>query len=549
MDDFTTLSDDELTAFITTQRERFTALLALDSPSVAEVDEAETLATEIEAAEAHQTSRSTAPDRMSALRERFATDPEADPEPEPDDGEEDEDDPAPSPDQPEDPAAEDPAAPQAGGRVATLARKTKRPDAPSRSVGMVSITAAADVPEFTSGQKLATALDIAQAAINRAKGFTAPDGDGETVDLRKFGTAKIEIPFDDDLIIDRNNENNANEVLARAADEKRLPGGSLVASAGWCAPSETVYDLSNDATDEGLISLPEVGIKRGGMRYAASPDFAAFYANPGFIQTEAQAIAGTTKPCVEVPCPTFTDVRLDAEGLCIKVPILLNAGYPEVVAQFVKGTLNAHLHWINANVIGRLVTFAGAARVTTGIGSTVGDTLALITLIADQRRQQFRLALDASMEVIIPFWVKNAMIADLALRNGRATTDPVNDTELAAHFAARKLNVQYVYDWQLLPTVDVGGTAGVDESMTYPATFDVLMYPAGAVVKGVAPVINLSTVYDAASLATNTYTGLFTEQGLLVAKLKLSIDLIRIPILSAGKMGALSLDATTAGWA
>ena len=45
------------------------------------------------------------------------------------------------------------------------------------------------------------------------------------------------------------------------------------------------------------------------------------------------------------------------------------------------------------------------------------------------------------------------------------------------------------------------------------------MYPAGTWVKGTADVINLNAVYDAAELATNIYTALFFEQGILTAQL------------------------------
>jgi hypothetical protein len=288
-----------------------------------------------------------------------------------------------------------------------------------------------------------------------------------------------------------------------------------------------VYDLTQDATNEGMLSLPEIGVKRGGIRFAESPTFAAFYANPGFIQTEAQAIAGTVKPCVEVNCPSFTEVRLDVEGLCIKVPILTNAAYPEYVRNFIEGTLVAHQHWINANVIGRLVTSAGAARVVTGLGSTVADTLEALELLADQRRQSWRLSMNRTLEVVLPFWVRGAMRSDLSRRTGLAF-EQVTDQQLAAHFRARKLNVQFVYDWQ-----------PINESVNaYPSTYQALMYPAGTFVKGTAPVINLSTVYDAASLATNVYTGLFTEQGLLVAKRKFAANLITLPICNAGRTGA-----------
>lgn len=67
------------------------------------------------------------------------------------------------------------------------------------------------------------------------------------------------------------------------------------------------------------------------------------------------------------------------------------------------------------------------------------------------------------------------------------------------------------------------------------------MYPAGQWARGMADVISLSTVYDAASLAVNTYTGVFFEQGLLVADGCYDSFKVTLPICAAGQSGASSL--------
>lgn len=571
--DFSTMTVEQIAAYISERREAFNAIVALKDPTSAQVAEAEGIATSIEEAEAAATSMK---DRFAALQQRFNQGSQEDPDKkeartiadpkevrkadvagDPEHKETVVESPGEvvppgevAPDEPEDEVVvrekviEDEG--KAGGRVVALASRTKRPAAPTITRKPVAITAAADVQGFAAGQSLEL-QQVAEAVISRARGFSPPSGtdpDAEP-DLRKFGTAQFRVDFDPEATVDR--WDDADDAMKYVTDEANLPGGSLVAAGGWCSPSETVYDLDQDATTEGMLSLPEIGVRRGGIRYAQSPEFSVFYANPGFIQTEAQAIAGTTKPCIEVPCPSFQDVRLDAEGICIKVPILTNAAYPEVVTNFVSGSLIAHQHWMNANIIGRLVTFAGAARVLTGIGSTVDDTMGGLELLADQRRQKYRLGLNTTMEVVVPFWVKGALRSDLAARTGQDA--PVTDQQIAAHWTGRNLNVQYVYDWQLLPTVDVGGTAGTDEAMTYPTTFQALMYPAGTFVKGTADVINLNTVYDAASLAVNVYTGLFMEQGFLVAKKKFDADLVTLPVCSSGRTGAHDLTCTAANWA
>ncbi len=536
MDKFKELSLEALTALAVEKREALDALFALKAPTPEQAAQAEELATEIDqintCAEEKKDAAEAALKSFNDLKARFAPTPEGEGTEEAA-AEESEEASAEEAEEASEEAeeVEEPEPVEAGakgGKVEALAAKTSRPAKPRQSQGPVTITAAANVDGFSTGQKLGGTLDIATAVISKAKGFAPPSGDGSTENLQKFGTAMLGLDFPADLIVDKGTD--PMEVMAHAVDETRLEGGSLVAAGGWCAPSETVYDLSMDATTEGMVSLPEIAVRRGGIRFAASPNFADFYANPGFIQTEAQAIAGTAKPCVEVNCPTFSEVRLDAEGICIKVPILTNAAYPEQVKNFVDGTLVAHQHWINANVIGRLVTAAGAARVVTGLGSTSTDTLGGLELIADQTRQKYRLSMTRTLEVVLPFWVRGAIRQDVSRRTGQPL-ESVTDQQIDSYFKARKLNPQWVYDWQAIS----------ESALAYPTTFQALMYPAGTFVKGTADVINLSTVYDAASLATNTYTGLFVEQGLLVAKQKFHADLLTLPICNAGRTGAANL--------
>lgn len=425
--------------------------------------------------------------------------------------------------------------------IETLA--AQRPDVPAhrRNAGAVRVLAAPDTL-FSAGSEI-DMLRVAEAAIAKAVSFPEPKGDGKTEDLRPFPTATFNLDFPPELMVDEHSGIQSFEkAIDLATDEKSLPGGALTAAGGWCAPSETVYDFPQGASADGMLSLPEIGIRRGGLRWPVVPDFSAFYANPGFVQTEAQAISGTTKPCVTVDCPTITEKRLSVEGVCIKVPILTNAGWPEYVRYFVDETLNAHLHWMNAQFIGELVVDAGTAIPVTGAnyGSTYSDTLNLLEAIAQRRRQLHRMPLNASFEVVAPYWVLSAIRQDISNRTGQPV-GAISDQQIAGLFRERKMNPQFVYDWQDLPLVDTAGTATLREDVAYPATFQALLYPAGAYFKGTAPVINLNTVYDAASLATNMYTALFTEQGYLIGKRKWGAQLVTLPVCNAGRTGAANL--------
>ena len=523
---FTALDADALATYAAQIRAAFEAIASLDAPTEAQVAEAEGYADHLDAIAAEQTARTEAAEalasRTAALRTRFST--EAPEEPAED---EDEDE----AEEVEGEVQETPEAPDRSRRPGPLrcpdARPSDRPPGEARPPrAPLTITAAADVPDFAAGAKLGGLEQVGTAVVNRMRGFGPPSGDGTREDLRHVGVASFKLEFPAELTIDRHSDDM--EVLSYASQEARLPGGSLVAAGGWCAPSETIYDLCAGETTDGLVSVPEVNVSRGGIKYTRGPDFSDIYDDAGFCQTEAQAIAGTTKPCQTIECPPFVDVRLDACGLCIKVPILTNAAYPELVQRYVSGSMIAHQHKMNAKVLAALEA-GSVAKTAAGLGAVSTDTFEALTLYAASVREKYRLGLNSSLEVILPFYVQDILRADISRRNG-IEVGPITDAIIAAEFAARKLSVQYVYDWHPLGEVDA-----------WPGTFPVLMYPAGAWIKGTADIINLNAVYDAASLATNTYTALFFEQGILVAPQCFESLVVTIPVCTAGRTGAADL--------
>lgn len=531
--DLSTLSLDELVALQTEKRDRFNAIKAMDTPSRKEVEEALALAGEfkdITTAIADKQGEADATDEEREALSALNLDEEPEPEVVAEVVEE-----------PVEVVVETPVEvvvevtepePVAAAVKAAVVLAGQRPVVPVKAKEAVTITAAADTG-YATGSTL-TLTDAGQAVINRLKGFGEPQGDGESEDLRTFGVATIGYEFPEDLQVGKNmSEEAIHEVLVHAADETRLEGESLTASAGWCAPSETLYDLCAGEVVDGILSLPEVQVNRGGFKHTTGIDFSTIYAGVGFLQTEAQAISGTTKTSYEVPCPTFVDERLDAIGLFIKVPILLNEGYPEVVQRIMSGSLIAHQYKVNASVITRVVAKAGAALdFTPDLTAVTFNTLNGVDLVAEQQRQKWRLGANATLEAVFPVWARSVFRNDIGARTGR-DKDAVSDAEIISHFSVRNINVQFVYGWQEL----------TGSELTWPAALNFLMYPAGTLVKGTAPIINLSAVYDAASLAVNLYTGLFFEQGLLVAQMCYQVVQATVPVTGgySGKTGAASL--------
>jgi hypothetical protein len=531
-DDLSAYSAEEITNLITAGNERLTALFASENPTPAEVDEAEQIVASLARLQAEQSDREGATDRMAALRESFTATPDEPEVPEDPEEEDPEEDPEPEP-EPEPEPAKAPAVTASAPKAKTPVRAKAagvRPPAVEDTKPRVTLTASADVPGFATGQNLVDLNDVAKGVIARAKGFPMKPQGIEGGQMYRYGTALLDRNFPAEVTADGTNDQ---QVLDFVTKESRLPGGSLVAAGGWCAPSENLYDFCEGETTDGIISLPELNAPRGGVRTTPGPSFATLYSSTGFTQTEAQAIAGTTKPCYEVTCPTFTETRLDVIGLCIKVPILTNAAYPELVRRVISGSLVAHQHRVNADLITRMLAKATAVT-TASVGSVTGNLLNGIALTAETLRGEYRLSLNATLEVALPSWVREAIRADMGMRAGAdAALVGLADAAIEGFFRARKVNVQWLYDWQML----------VDGEEGFPTTFVMMVYPAGTFVKLTQDVISLDTVYDAASLSVNTYTGLFMEEGIGLLQNCWKAKKVTVAVCAGGVTGAANQTA------
>lgn len=414
-----------------------------------------------------------------------------------------------------------------------------RPTAASSTMRDI-VMAAPDVPGFSNGQgmdfsDMGRAVDSRLSTFNKAS-YEAANKAGRHV-RQQFGVAVIQKTFADDMVISSNDPDHIETVFARAVDETRLPQGSLVASGGWCAPSETVYDLFELESRDGLFSHPEVNISRGGIRFTPGPDFASIFAATGFTYTEAEDIAGDydgegggSKPCFKVDCPDFEDVRLDLAGVCITAGLLQSRGYPEVIARTIRGALIAHAHRLSALKINEVVAGSTAISMPADQVGAIAPILTAIELQVEHYRNVHRLSRSVSLEAVFPFWVRGAIRSDLSRRLGVDLLS-VPDSRIDGWFRERGINPQFVYNWQDISTTAASGFT------SWPTEVDFLLYSAGTWVGGGSDIITLDTVYDSTLLGQNDYTALFTEEGWLMAKRGHDSRVITVPICPTGDTG------------
>ena len=265
----------------------------------------------------------------------------------------------------------------------------------------------ADVPGFAADSD-ASFEDLAVALDRRLQGFNsgayaAAARAGRAMSER-HSLAVVRKAFDERATV--GSPESADAAMAFAVNEKNLPGGSLVAAGGWCAPSETVYDLLEDESREGLISLPEINVTRGGIKFTKGPKFADLYAAPSFNFTEAEAKEGKyqptsatdptnkvgAKPVYHVPCTDFEEVRLSAAGLHIQAGLLQQRGYPELVARTIRGALVAHEHKMSERIIASMETQSTAVSMDAGQIGAAAPILTAIELQVEHYRYAQRLS-------------------------------------------------------------------------------------------------------------------------------------------------------------
>jgi hypothetical protein len=533
--DPTALTDAELSAEFAAARTRGAELSAKAEFAAGESEELAELATRVQAIQAEQSVRIERATASQAQRDVFAS----------------------LTDLPEIPAVKPVAAPVAA------VEPVKAPEVPSVAQmavqAPVAVPAVPSVPAVTAhvganaggfvgkqvGAEFSGIHEISQVIIENARSSGSTGGSG------RQALAQFKRNRGAEFTIDTDNEGESLRILNHARDEKRLHGGSLAkawqhgidngsasltAAAGWCAPSQNDYDLCRQwSAGVGIADFPTVTVTRGGINYTPDFDFATIYANAvaagggsNFL-TEAQVIADTPKTCSVIPCPTFTNRRLDVMALCIRASFLQMAGYPEVVSLWQDGLLAAHEQEMNRIILADLLTRAGAATVLAPVDpdpGALGDsfTAALLSGMEQAREDLiYRLMLrwDATIEILLPHWILPNIRADLSRRSGdTGNLLNVSDSFIASLFSTRGLRVQFVRGWQdglitggALNPAFPGGDAATPFNTSLPNTVSFLAYPAGSVAVARQDVVTLTNVYDSTLLATNQFTSLFAEEG------------------------------------
>lgn len=425
-------------------------------------------------------------------------------------------------------------APRRSVQIADVAGNSPIPDIPEGSPGF-TIVAAADIASFPTGSELSWS-QVGQAFEERVRAYPSGSRHGAKGRMQ-HSLARIRRDFPDTQVVFEGDSHEGAFNKLRTTSDSYAKDASLVAANGWCAPSEPDYSICSPITTDGLLSLPEMVLRRGGLLHNQGLDFADFFGGDfvlpitGYnILTEAQVIADTAKTCVEIPCPTFVDDRLNVAALCITSSLLQNRGYPEFVAEFVQGAIASMAHLVNREVVNEIETGSTAINLSTvdpwaSDGSVWSQLMSAIDMVAMNIRYAYRTSRTQQIQMVFPYWVRTGLRADWLRRNA-TFTEELTDQMVDAALARRNVSVQWIYDWQ--DAFDPANGAGAIDAnhqfgnfagpiaaamFNMPTAVTFLAFLPGTWVLGRQDVIRLDTVYDAANLQQNLVTQLFMEDG------------------------------------
>lgn len=429
---------------------------------------------------------------------------------------------------------------QAKQRFASLSATQRRapdPKVPERSVN--AVTASVDIPGVATGQEIPSLESLGHAFQAKAKAIPITTaGRGASRHL----VASVRNQFEH-TIDDRTSAADVERLWRSMVDQKEN-ADALVAGGGWCAPSQINYDFFNIAGTPKMIDLPTVGVSRGGIRFPVSPAIGdVFFQNAGsspasgmggfafafgngtdpwlWTETDDQlTVTGSiNKPTLRVPCPTFSEVRLECYGISLTAGNLTDDAYPEATQNFIKLLRAAYAHAINARLIALMVAASeSAVAIGTAANAAVPQLVNAAALAATDYRNRFAMDEDAVLEAVYPYWTLEVMRSDLGYRPGidSAALLAVVDAQIISLFTARNVRPQFVSDYQVRAT----GLPGVSTNnlAAWPTAVTFMLYAAGTFMHGTGLQLDLGVIRDSVLNAENDFTALWAEECHLIAK-------------------------------
>ena len=399
-----------------------------------------------------------------------------------------------------------------------------------REAAPVTITAGADIPGYTAGAEMSNANDVAEAMVSRLHGLRrVKGGDGE-----QHIVASVTTKYPESRVLTQDTESNVAKIKAVASPE------ALVASGGHSTPFEVKYDIFGFGTTDRAIrdSLPRFAADRGGIRYILPPVLSDYGNAVGVWTNAVDTSPGTdVKASLTVTAASETTVATDAVTLQLQFGNLMTRAYPELVARHNELALIQHAREAEQYLVGKISDGSTAVTSSSLIG-VARDFLVQVGRAATAYRSRHRLDPAMQLKVIAPYWIKDAMRADLVLSMPGDSTLNVADAEIEGYLAARGVSITWSLDLDVFSAQSGGAMSEFPDSFTW------YMFAEGTFLFLDGGTLDLGIIRDSTLVGTNDYK-MFVETFEGIAKV--GIESIKVTSTISVNGVAAALRDTTGG--
>lgn len=363
---------------------------------------------------------------------------------------------------------------------------------PQVSAAPVAITAGADIPGYTAGSSMNDMNDVAEAMVKRLHSLRRVNGgDGE-----QHIVASLTQSYPEARTLTQDAEANWAKIQDVVGPE------ALVAAGGHQAPFTVKYDIFGFGTTSRPVrdALPRFQADRGGIRYIVPPVLSA-YDTAVSVWTAANDAAQTPSPAAKnsltVAAASETTVATDAVTLQLQFGNLVTRAYPELVARHNELGLIQHAREAEQYLLSKIA--AGSTAVTsTSVLGFGRDFLVQVGRAAAAYRSRHRLEPDASLRLIIPSWVKDAMVADLTLAApGDGTMNAYS--EIDGYLSSRGVVASVSLDQ------DIFGAQSAAAMLEFPDTFVWYLFAEGTFLFLDGGTLDIGIIRDSTLVGTNDY--------------------------------------------
>ena len=354
----------------------------------------------------------------------------------------------------------------------------------------VAITAGADIPGYTAGSEIKDMKEVAEAMAKRLHGLRRVNGgDGEQHIVASFSTS-----YPESRQLTQDAEANWAKVQAVSGPE------ALVASGGHSTPFAIKYDIFGVGTTERPVrdSLPKFQADRGGIRFITPPVLSSYANAVGTWTNATDTSPGTdVKTSLTVSAATENTVATDAVTLQLQFGNLMTRAYPELIARHNELGLIQHAREAEQYLLGK-ISSASTAVTTSSLLGFARDFLVQLGRASMGYRSRHRMASDAPLRVIAPSWVKDAMVADLAM-NMPGDSNLAAAGEIDGWMASRNVNITFT------PDQNVIGSQGATSLVEFTDSFTWYIFAEGSFLFLDGGTLDLGIIRDSTLVGTNDY--------------------------------------------